>query len=115
MTPPATSIWTAAPANGEVSVLFRFEYTVPSAHDGPTAPAMVAQQRPEVVSLDLGLPGMSGHEVARAWTGRGDPRLVAMTGSAEHDRARESGVNAELVKPVDPEDRLRVLTELGGR
>jgi CheY-like chemotaxis protein len=71
--------------------------------------------RPEVVLLDIELPGMSGYEVARRL--REDPALEGMRiaalsghGSAE-DRRRslESGCDEHLVKPVDEQALLRLL------
>ena len=70
--------------------------------------------RPEVVLLDIGLPGMSGYSVARqlrAEPGFAGTILIAMTGySQEEDRrrSREAGFNHHLVKPV----KLEVLKEL---
>jgi CheY-like chemotaxis protein len=72
--------------------------------------------RPEVVLLDIGLPGMNGYEVARAL--RAEPRLgrltlIALTGwGADDDRRRAlaAGFDHHLTKPVDLavlEDMLR--------
>jgi PAS domain S-box-containing protein len=79
------------------------------AHDGPAALEAVAAFAPEVVLLDLGLPGMSGFDVCRqirtATTAR-RPLIVALTGwGQESDRrkSRESGFDHHLVKPVDYE------------
>jgi len=70
---------------------------------------------PEVVLLDIGIPGMDGYEVARhiraAECGKGMV-LVAVTGygqSAHRDRMLESGFDAHLVKPVDPDELYRLL------
>ena len=61
------------------------------AHDGPTALAAAAEFRPEVVLLDIGLPGMDGYEVARRLRRRPEfegTLLVALTGwGQEEDRA----------------------------
>ena len=64
--------------------------------------------RPDVALLDLGLPLLSGHEVARQlrsedW-GRA-MRLIAVTGWGQEDdraRSREAGFDEHLTKPVDP-------------
>lgn len=77
-------------------------------HDGPAALAEAPGWQPEVVLLDIGLPGIDGYEVARRL--RQEPSLagillVAMTGyGQERDRelSREAGFDHHLVKPVDP-------------
>lgn len=77
------------------------------ANDGPSALAQMEEVRPDVVLLDLGLPGMDGLEVAR--TIRANPGyrrvvLIALTGwGLEEDRLRtkEAGFDHHLVKPVD--------------
>lgn len=48
-------------------------HTTALAHDGLTALAAAAEFRPDVVLLDLGLPGMNGYEVARAIQARPEP------------------------------------------
>ena len=76
-------------------------------HDGASALVAAAQFQPDVVLLDLGLPGMGGLEVARRL--RGYPQLagvhiVALTGFGhEADRSRSAavGIESHLVKPVD--------------
>jgi CheY-like chemotaxis protein len=79
------------------------------AYDGPEALEAAARFRPDVILLDLGLPGMSGFEVAQRLRRRAEFRgtlLVAVTGwSQEEDRRRskEVGFDLHLVKPVDPE------------
>ena len=87
---------------------------VEMAYDGPAALELVRRRQPDLVLLDIGLPGMDGYEVARRC--RQDEALrpimlVAMTGyGKEEDRRRsqEAGFNAHLVKPVNLED-LQVL------
>jgi signal transduction histidine kinase len=81
-------------------------HTAPIAADGHQALRMIASLRPQVVFLDIGMPGMSGYEVAEAV--RADPqldevRLVALTGwGGAADRARTSaaGFDAHLTKPA---------------
>ncbi|MCW5834624.1 MAG: PAS domain-containing protein [Labilithrix sp.] len=81
-----------------------------TAHDGPAALTAATEWTPEVVFLDIGLPGMDGYEVARRL--RADPAfagtvLVARTGWGSADdkrRAREAGLDVHLTKPVDVTD-----------
>lgn len=86
------------------------------AHDGPQALALAPGFAPDVVLLDIGLPGMNGYEVAQAF--RAHPalarvHLIALTGwGAEEDRRRAmaAGFDHHLTKPVDLavlEDALR--------
>ena len=78
------------------------------AHDGATALRMAAELRPEVVFLDLGMPGMDGYEVARRLRGDASLRsvlLVALTGWGQEDDRRRSaaaGFDLHVVKPVEP-------------
>jgi CheY-like chemotaxis protein len=66
-----------------------------------------ASFRPDVVLLDIGLPGMDGYEVAqklRELPGLRDIRLVAVTGYGRSDdriRARDAGFDDHLTKPVE--------------
>jgi signal transduction histidine kinase/CheY-like chemotaxis protein len=84
-------------------------HEVCTAHDGTVALEAAQAWRPEVVLLDIGLPGMDGYEVARrlrALQCPARPLLIALTGHArEEDRRRsqDAGFDRHLVKPVDPE------------
>jgi two-component system CheB/CheR fusion protein len=82
-------------------------HTVRTAGDGLAAQAVAAEWRPQVMVLDIGMPGASGEEVAR-WTRRqpwgGAVRLVAVTGwgrPEDRERLRQAGFDEHLVKPVD--------------
>jgi CheY-like chemotaxis protein len=94
-------------ANILATLLRRSGHDVRTAYTGPTALEAAAADPPDVVLLDIGLPGLSGYEVAERL--RQDPklngiRLVAMTGYGDeaHRRlAREAGFDRHLVKPVD--------------
>lgn len=80
-------------------------HEVQVAHDGPSALAQAASYHPEVVLLDIGLPGMDGYEVARRMKAVvPDAVLAAMTGWGGEDdlrRCREAGFHHHLLKPVD--------------
>lgn len=84
-------------------------------YSGEAALDLLDEYRPEVVVLDIGLPGMSGYEVARALRSRGcTAQLIALSGyGQEQDRARATaaGFDAHLVKPADTDALLRLLTE----
>ena len=79
------------------------------AHDGPSALAAAREHRPDVVVLDIGLPGMSGYEVAAILKSEIEALLIAMTGYAEDEKAREAGFDHYLVKPIDRDDLLALL------
>ncbi|MDI1449876.1 PAS domain S-box protein [Polyangium sp. 6x1] len=82
-------------------------HEVVTAHDGSAALEAARAFQPEVILLDIGLPGMNGYEVARRL--RQDPALretilVALTGYGHEEvrrQAKEAGFTAHLVKPVD--------------
>ena len=82
-------------------------HEVAVANDGPAALSMMAARPPQVVFLDIGMPGMSGYEVAQA--ARQDARLdrvrlVALTGwggEADRARTRAAGFDEHLTKPAN--------------
>ncbi|CAN5187102.1 hypothetical protein BH09MYX1_BH09MYX1_35900 [soil metagenome] len=88
-----------------------------TASDGPTAIAAARSFAPEVVFLDIGLPGMDGFEAARALRRDASARvvLVALTGwgSAEdRRRTKEAGFDFHLTKPVSATDVDAILRDL---
>jgi CheY-like chemotaxis protein len=86
-----------------------------TAHTGAAALEAARAVRPEVVLLDIGLPGMDGYEVARRLRdgAAGGPLLLAaVTGygqEADRNRSRQAGFDMHLVKPVEPEVLRRLL------
>ena len=88
-------------------------HQVEVAEDGPRGFEMALAGRPNVVVVDIALPGLDGYHVAqglRTALGADGVFLVALTGHAQPDdrrRALEAGFDLHLVKPVDP----RVLSE----
>ncbi len=80
---------------------------VRTAYDGPTALQVAFEFRPNIVLLDIGLPGIDGFEVAKRL--RQDPSLsgvvlVAMTGYGKETdklRSHDAGFNHHLIKPAD--------------
>jgi signal transduction histidine kinase len=84
------------------------------AHDGLQAVELATAERPSVMLLDIGLPGMDGYEVCRRVRAQGlsNTLIVAMTGyGQERDRQRssEAGFNGHTVKPVEIEEITRLL------
>ncbi len=83
-------------------------HEVKSVNDGPQALTSAAVFAPEVVVLDIGLPGMDGYEVARRMRQLPETRaslLIALTGygqKGDQAQARAAGFDHHLVKPADP-------------
>jgi two-component system, OmpR family, phosphate regulon response regulator PhoB len=82
------------------------EHELLEAHDGPAALALAKAAPPEIVILDLGLPGeLSGLDVlARLRATNATARFIVLTGSGgEHEKAaRAAGANDFLTKPFSP-------------
>jgi PAS domain S-box-containing protein len=100
-----------------LSLLLRhWTHDVRTAYDGPAAIELAKAFRPEFVLLDIGLPGMSGLEVAKAMRQHPDlqdARLIAITGyGREQDRSQsqQAGFNCHLTKPVALDDLKELLT-----
>jgi signal transduction histidine kinase/ActR/RegA family two-component response regulator len=102
-------------------MLEQAEYATTKASDGPSALAAVESWTPDVVILDIGLPGMSGYEVARALRRKQDCaglELIALTGWGSHEdkqRAMDAGFDVHLTKPVDAEKLYGALAQLEAR
>ena len=90
------------------AVLRHAGYTVSSAHSAPDALELALARHFDVVVSDIGMPGMTGHELARALRAMPEYRavpLVAVTGFDMYDdreRSAEAGFSAHLSKPIDP-------------
>jgi CheY-like chemotaxis protein len=88
-------------------------------HDGPAALEEARCFRPEVVLLDIGLPGLDGYHVAHALRSEEWGRqilLIAVSGYGEDEarrRSRAAGCDHHLVKPVDPAELIDLMP--GGR
>ena len=82
-------------------------HVVRMAHDGLDALEVLQDFRPDLVLLDIGLPGLTGLEVAkriRELPERGDIVLAAMTGygqDTDRQRSKDAGFDYHLVKPAD--------------
>jgi PAS domain S-box-containing protein len=88
------------------------------AYDGPCAISAAKTFKPDIVLLDIGMPQMSGYEVARALLDDGSAvksGLVAVTGwgqEADKERAKEAGFAYHFVKPISEEALRFILTEV---
>lgn len=95
-------------AESLATLLRLWHYDVSVVHDGRTALEAARQQHPEVVLLDIGLPGLDGYQVAqrlREEVGLEHTLLVAMTGYGQPEdrrRSHEAGIHHHFVKPVEP-------------
>jgi len=95
-------------ADSAAMLLRLWGHEVQTVYDGLAVLQAVRDFQPDVILLDIGLPGMTGYEVAqqlRAQPNLGSVVLAAMTGyGQEEDRRRShaAGFNHHLVKPLDP-------------
>jgi CheY-like chemotaxis protein len=92
-----------------LAALLRMEgHEVTSVHDGPVALSKFAELQPDVALLDIGMPGLTGYEVARKMrqSSLGPTiKLIAITGwgqDIDKERAYAAGFDLHLTKPVDP-------------
>lgn len=96
-------------------LLCSFGHTTAVAHTGQEAIAEASTFRPEVVLLDIGLPDMTGYDLARALR-RTLPgiTLIAISGwgqESDRERSREAGIDHHLVKPATAEQIHRAMRE----
>jgi PAS domain S-box-containing protein len=106
-------------AADSLAMLLRLEgHEVRLTYDGPAALEMAKGYRPDMVFLDIGMPGMDGYEVARRLrqqAGLENVRLAALTGWGQQEdrrRSAEAGFDHHLVKPVEPKDLQGLLAQL---
>jgi PAS domain S-box-containing protein len=108
-------------ANTTAILLSHRGYQVQTAHTGPDALEVARQTRPHLILLDIGLPGMSGYEVASRL--RDDERckdavLIAVSGYAD-DKARErsqtAGFQQHLIKPINFGELYQLIDSLSTR
>lgn len=93
-------------------------YEVHTAGDGVEATRLARQARPDVVVLDIGMPGGDGHTVAGRL--KGDPAtmflpvifLTARTNQADFERARANRVEKYLTKPFQVDELVLAVDEL---
>jgi signal transduction histidine kinase/DNA-binding response OmpR family regulator len=88
-------------------------------HDGRSGLESLHEFKPEIVLLDIGMPGLDGYETCRQireMPGGTDVFVVALTGWGQEDdkqRAQDAGFDFHLTKPADPASVQRLLAEFG--
>ncbi len=103
-------------AESLAALLRLWHHDVHVVHDGLEAIEAARRQQPEVVLLDIGLPGLDGYQVARKLrdeVGLENALLIAMTGYGQPEdrrRSREAGIQHHFVKPVEPDVLRNLLT-----
>ena len=102
------------------AVLSAHGHEVEVVHDGQAAVHAARARVPDVALLDIGMPGLDGHQVAQALRADGATQgihLIAITGwgrDADREAARLAGFDQHLLKPVNPDQVLRHLAEALG-
>lgn len=102
-----------------LSYLFSKEKFEPRvAKNGREALALVAEERPDLIFLDVDMPGMSGYEVAKVLRKNpeySDIHIIMLTAKgqeADRQMSIESGANEYMAKPFDPRGLLRRVNEV---
>ncbi|MBL8158527.1 response regulator [bacterium] len=91
-------------------------YSVRFTHDGESTLRAADEFDPHIIMLDIGLPDMSGYDVARTLRGRGNTAaMIAVTGygqAEDKSRSKEAGFDHHLTKPVGINDLEKILAPL---
>ncbi len=96
-------------------------HTVQSAADGPAGVAMALSLRPDLILLDIQLPGMDGYEVARTLRALPEIRdtpIVAVTSYAmpgDREKSLAAGCTGYIEKPINPDTFVREVERLARR
>jgi two-component system, chemotaxis family, chemotaxis protein CheY len=89
-------------------------YEVITATDGAAALAVLDQERPDLILLDMRMPGMDGWEFARHYAALAEPRPPVIVMTAAQDAARraaEVGAQGYLAKPFSIDQLLQILDD----
>jgi CheY-like chemotaxis protein/two-component sensor histidine kinase len=96
-------------------LLQSFGHKVLQASDGPDGIQMAKNHNPDLILLDIGLPGIDGHEVAKRLKANAATNpipLIALTGygqETDRKRAIDAGFNLHLVKPVHTNELIKAI------
>lgn len=100
-------------AQSQATILTLYGHAVRCVGTGPAAVRAATANPPDVILLDIRLPGLNGWEVARQLRAAGCPAVFiavsACDGPDDFHRSREAGIHFHLVKPVDPAQLVGVL------
>jgi two-component system, cell cycle response regulator DivK len=99
--------------------IFEDAYEIELASDGPAALEIVAAKRPDLILMDIGLPGMSGLDVVRAIRVRATTvPIIAVSACVmpgDKERAIEAGCDDFVTKPIDDAILVETATRHLGR
>ena len=104
-------------ADAMAILLRELGHEVAVVNDGRAAVDLARAFRPDIILLDIGLPGIDGFELARHFRDFAETRaakVIAVTGygqAADRARTKASGFDLHLVKPVDPVQLTRILSD----
>ncbi|CDG84158.1 hybrid sensor histidine kinase/response regulator [Janthinobacterium agaricidamnosum] len=105
-------------AADSLQALFQMEgFDVSAAYDGYAAVAALDSSRPDLIVMDLGMPGMDGYQAGRLIRQRPDAQhimMIALTGWGQSDARRrtlDAGFDYHLIKPVDFVDIMRLVRQ----
>jgi CheY-like chemotaxis protein len=108
-------------ADSTAALLGMLGHEVHEARDGESAVHATQAFAPDLILMDIGMPGMDGHEAARRIRQlplARQPVIVALTGwgnERERRHSREAGIDAHRLKPIDMDSLRQILAELGTR
>lgn len=90
-------------------LLAQRDHIILEASTGPEGLALAAKKQPDLILLDIQLPGMNGYAVARpsSWTRPQSIPIVAVTSYAlarDRERCLEAGAEGYIEKPIDPDN-----------
>lgn len=108
----------AATAKSMATILNLWQHETKVCGDGFSALETIRVFRPDVVLADIGLPQMSGYQLAqeiRRLPGMSDVVLIAISGygqPADHERSQAAGFSRHLVKPINPSELEEILDDL---
>jgi CheY-like chemotaxis protein len=105
-------------AGESLAMLLRLDgHEVQVTNNGTDAVSLFDKMQPDVVILDIGMPGLSGYEVAGRIRGRDagkEAMLIAVTGwgqQADKARASQAGFDHHFTKPVEPDSLSALLSK----